>query len=159
VALRLARYTTGPNLIVAALLHDTIEDTPYTLQAIAREFGTDVAEMVDFLTEDKSITDWAERKQKAIEKAAQNRTTLALKAFDALSNMHDLYQNLAQYGDSFWENFHAPKEMELRYFQIILEKAKDELPTDVVVDYVSVLKDLEHANTNIPLIELGMKTA
>src|SRR5262245_51581539 len=35
---------------LAALLHDTVEDTPVTLEHIAREFGADVAEYVRYLT-------------------------------------------------------------------------------------------------------------
>ena len=34
-------------MLVAALLHDTVEDTPYTLGQLREEFGNEVAELVD----------------------------------------------------------------------------------------------------------------
>ncbi|MCB0909482.1 MAG: bifunctional (p)ppGpp synthetase/guanosine-3',5'-bis(diphosphate) 3'-pyrophosphohydrolase, partial [Nocardioidaceae bacterium] len=40
---------TEPTL-VAALLHDTVEDTPYTLGQLRKEFGDEVAELVDGVT-------------------------------------------------------------------------------------------------------------
>ena len=40
-----------PTVIAAAYLHDTVEDTDATMQDIIREFGTDVAELVYWLTD------------------------------------------------------------------------------------------------------------
>ncbi len=42
--------------IVSALLHDTIEDTDITYDDIYTEFGVDVAEAVDALTKDKTLS-------------------------------------------------------------------------------------------------------
>ena len=40
-----------PAMVAAAYLHDTVEDTPVTLGEIMQVFGTEVAAMVDWLTE------------------------------------------------------------------------------------------------------------
>ena len=40
-----------PTVLAAAYLHDTVEDTDATMQEIIREFGTDVAELVYWLTD------------------------------------------------------------------------------------------------------------
>lgn len=50
VAIILAEMRVQPIVIVAALLHDTVEDTPVTLADIRREFGEEVASMVDGVT-------------------------------------------------------------------------------------------------------------
>ena len=33
-------------MLCAAILHDTVEDTPYTLAELRRDFGTEIATMV-----------------------------------------------------------------------------------------------------------------
>ena len=43
----LAELHAGPDTICAGLLHDVVEDTECTNEDIAKEFGTDIAEMVD----------------------------------------------------------------------------------------------------------------
>ena len=43
------------NLVVAALLHDAIEDQQITRTAIAHEFGEDVAALVVEVTDDKAL--------------------------------------------------------------------------------------------------------
>ena len=63
------------NLLIAGILHDTIEDTDATYEEIEREFGKDVAELVGKHSEDKSKT-WDERKQNAIEELVTKVDTL-----------------------------------------------------------------------------------
>src|SRR6516164_2824151 len=56
------------NLIVAALLHDTIEDQGVTREEIAAQFNDDVAALVVEVTDDKKLPK-AERKRLQIEHA------------------------------------------------------------------------------------------
>ncbi len=50
VACILATLHVGPATLAAGLLHDVVEDTDYTYEDVEREFGTDIAEMVDGVT-------------------------------------------------------------------------------------------------------------
>src|SRR5436853_6654809 len=43
------------NLVIAGLLHDTLEDTPATRSELADRFGEDVANLVEQVTDDKSL--------------------------------------------------------------------------------------------------------
>lgn len=52
----------GEEVVVAALLHDVVEDTPEGLEVIARRFGEPVARLVAALTEDASIEPYGQRK-------------------------------------------------------------------------------------------------
>ena len=45
-----ARFGMGPTVVVAGLLHDTVEDTKVTLQDIEKSFGKEVATLVDGVT-------------------------------------------------------------------------------------------------------------
>ena len=47
VALILAGLNVGPNTLIAAILHDVVEDTDCELKLIAEKFGNDVANIVD----------------------------------------------------------------------------------------------------------------
>lgn len=55
------------NMIAAAWLHDTVEDTAVTIGDIRREFGEDVADLVDWLTDSQSPQDGNRAMRKARE--------------------------------------------------------------------------------------------
>src|SRR5215831_18536964 len=57
VAMLVAEATNGkdPGLVVAALLHDAIEDQEVPRAVIAKIFGTDVAKLIEEVTDNKSL--------------------------------------------------------------------------------------------------------
>ena len=58
VAELVAKATDGKdtNLVVAALLHDTIEDTKTAPEELVAEFNSDIAQLVREVTDDKSLS-------------------------------------------------------------------------------------------------------
>ncbi|MBA4183841.1 MAG: HD domain-containing protein [Acidobacteria bacterium] len=81
------------NVLIAAVLHDTIEDTETTKEEITELFGADVCEMVLEVTDDKSLPK-AERKQKQIEHAPHlSRGARYIKLGDKISNIRDVSEN------------------------------------------------------------------
>src|SRR5579862_675349 len=75
------------NLIIAALLHDTIEDVAVTKQELAEQFGSDVADLVVELTDDKSLPK-AERKRLQVEHAPKlSVRAQIIKLADKISNL------------------------------------------------------------------------
>lgn len=79
-----------PITLCAALLHDTIEDTPTTAEEIRGIFGDAVAGVVLELTDDKSLPK-AERKRLQVVRAADKSERARLvKIADKISNLHDL---------------------------------------------------------------------
>lgn len=92
VARLLAEATEGrdPGLVAAGLLHDTVEDTETTLDDLAGAFGTDVADLVAEVTDDKSLPK-AERKRLQIKKAAgKSHRAKMLKLADKTCNLRSL---------------------------------------------------------------------
>ena len=78
------------NLVIAALLHDTIEDTGVTKEELAQAFGTDVAELVVELTDDKKLPK-AERKRLQIVNAPKKSVRAAVvKIADKISNLRGI---------------------------------------------------------------------
>ena len=72
VAELVAKATDGKdtNLVVAALLHDTIEDTKTVPEELVAEFNSDIAQLVREVTDDKSLTK-QDRKNLQIANASQ----------------------------------------------------------------------------------------
>ncbi|EJO53411.1 bifunctional (p)ppGpp synthetase/guanosine-3',5'-bis(diphosphate) 3'-pyrophosphohydrolase [Burkholderia multivorans] len=80
-------------VIVAAVLHDTIEDTETTEQELLRLFGKDVANIVLEVTDDKSLPKET-RKRLQIEHAAHiSRRAKLVKLADKICNLRDLAQH------------------------------------------------------------------
>jgi (p)ppGpp synthase/HD superfamily hydrolase len=78
---------TEPNAVIAALLHDAVEDQGVTAEMIASEFGNQVADIVIEVTDDKSLPK-AERKRKQIENAPKkSREAKLIKLADKISNV------------------------------------------------------------------------
>ena len=79
-----------PTLLMAALLHDTVEDTATTFEDIERSFGREVADIVREVTDDKTLTK-AERKRLQIEHAAfLSRRAMLVKLADKICNLRDV---------------------------------------------------------------------
>jgi (p)ppGpp synthase/HD superfamily hydrolase len=78
------------NLIMAALLHDTIEDTETTREELIDHFGSDVANLVVELTDDKSLPK-QERKRLQIENAPKkSERAQTIKLADKISNLRSI---------------------------------------------------------------------
>ena len=77
-------------MIQAALLHDTVEDTETTLDEIEEHFGQDVREVVNEVTDDKTLAK-AERKRLQVVKAPhKSHRAKLVKLADKLYNLRDL---------------------------------------------------------------------
>jgi guanosine-3',5'-bis(diphosphate) 3'-pyrophosphohydrolase len=94
VATILAELGMDTTTLVAALLHDTVEDTGLTTAEILREFGTEVAHLVEGVTKlDKvKFGDAAEAEtiRKMIVAMARDPRVLVIKLADRLHNMRTL---------------------------------------------------------------------
>lgn len=108
-----ATITSDQELLAAAALHDTIEDTEVTAEDIRREFGDRVAELVhaesDQFTEGVSEEDsWHDRKQAAINRlAAASHDAKIVAMGDKLSNMRAIWRDYQTQGDELWKIFHV----------------------------------------------------
>ena len=108
-----ATITPDQELLAAAALHDTIEDTDVTVEQIREAFGERVANLVhtesDQQIEGVSEEDsWHDRKQIAIDRlAAASRDAKIVAMGDKLSNMRAIWRDYRQKGDALWNIFHV----------------------------------------------------
>lgn len=90
VAQILAELGIGPKTIIAALLHDTVEDTEYTLEQCRSQFGAEVAMLVDGVTKLDKVkygdSAQAETVRKMIVAMSKDIRVLVIKLADRLHN-------------------------------------------------------------------------
>ncbi|AFL84517.1 (p)ppGpp synthetase, RelA/SpoT family [Belliella baltica DSM 15883] len=85
----------GPTSIVAALLHDVVEDTDWELEDIEREFGHKVMQIIDGLTKISGVFDYgssqqAENFRKMLLTLSDDVRVILIKIADRLNNMRTL---------------------------------------------------------------------
>ena len=118
-----ATMTKDQELLAAAALHDTVEDTDTTVDQLGSEFGDRVASLVADESDEKyegvSESDsWHARKQAAIDRLARASHDAKIVALgDKLSNMRAIARDYAEIGDKLWSRFHAkdPKDHAWHY--------------------------------------------
>ena len=104
--------TNDEEILAAAVLHDTVEDTPATIDDIKSQFGERVAKLVGYQSEDKrgqvnKAGTWVERKQEAIDTLSKvddiGAKMVALG--DKVSNLRSFHLLQLQEGDKLWDHF------------------------------------------------------
>ena len=94
VATILAELGMNTETLSAALLHDTVEDTPYTLAELRGEFGEDIAALVDGVTKLDKVkygdSAEAETVRKMVVAMSRDIRVLVIKLADRLHNMRTL---------------------------------------------------------------------
>ena len=106
-----ATMTADQELLAAAALHDTVEDTDVTIEQIRTEFGERVASLVaaDSDIEVCGVSreeSWRIRKQATIDRlAGASRDAKIVALGDKLSNMRAIARDYAVQGDALWNLF------------------------------------------------------
>ena len=139
-----ATITNDQELLAAAALHDTVEDTLVTIGIIREEFGDRIADLVeaesDVFMEGVSEEDsWHERKKAALERLAKATRDVKIVAMgDKLSNMRAIARDYAEQGDEFWNLFHVKKKSDHAWrYRGLLEALRD-------LSGTAAFKEFEH---------------
>lgn len=104
-------------LLAAGVLHDVVEDTDATMADIEKEFGKEIAELVNSHTEQNKELPWENRKTIAMEeerKLSKEKQMLALA--DKLSNIRAMHRDLQTHGEKLWERFNRGKDKQSWYY-------------------------------------------
>lgn len=136
-ALIASMLTEDEEVLEAALLHDTIEDTDVTYEELKQEFGARVADLVASESEDKSKT-WIERKSYTLERlktAAPEEKILTLA--DKLSNIRSMARDYLLVGEELWQRFNMKdREKQAWYYTSMIELLKEFKETPEYQEYV-----------------------
>ena len=128
-----ATMTSDQELLAAAALHDTVEDTNTTIEQIQAEFGERVAALVAAESDEPhqrpdDIENWRARKQAAIDRIANASLDAKMVALgDKLSNMRAIARDYAKQGDALWNLFHSKNSKDHEWHYRGLANALSEL--------------------------------
>ena len=136
VARLLTEAGAGEEVVVAGLLHDTVEDTGVTVAELREEFGQGVADLVAAVSEDKSRS-WEERKRHTVAKlASAPEDVLLLTVADKLANARAIRAD----GDGVWARFNRPYPLQRRYYRAAVRALERRSPDGPLAALVAALR-------------------
>lgn len=152
VAAIIGSMTPDQEVIMAGLLHDTVEDCNVDPRVIKSRFGARVAALVQSETEDKlsdrpASETWMQRKEESL-LMLQNTKDIGVKILwlgDKLSNMRSFYQEYLRSGVKMWERFNQkdPK-MQCWYYEEVAEHLKELSNHYAYIEYVDLINKVFH---------------
>jgi (p)ppGpp synthase/HD superfamily hydrolase len=125
VGLILAKAGVSEDVVIAGILHDTIEDSidkkKVTKEMIIERFGEKVYELVFSVTEQNKNLSWDERKAEVLKhiETFSNESVL-LKSADIISNMTEIYSDYKDEGEKVFEKFNSGKQKVLRNYNNVI---------------------------------------
>ena len=155
-----ASMTDDEDVMAAAVLHDTVEDTPITLNDITAKFGIRIADLVEYESENKREDEppektWKIRKQESIDHLrTASREAKMICLGDKLSNLRQIERNHAVSGEAIWEKFNQKdSKQHLWYYSSLFEIIKDEYLDDVLTEeYKKLLETVFKGDSKVELL-------
>ena len=146
VALILMEHTNDEEVLMAGILHDTIEDTGYTKEQMEEEFGARVTQLVLDVTELPKPLSWQERKDAYLEhlEGAGHEARLICAA-DKLHNLQSMLAAVEKLGDEAYKHFNAPMDKKLWFYEECLKILQNdkEMPMQILKGIKSLLERLK----------------
>ena len=137
--------TSDEDVIIAALLHDVVEDTDHSLDEIRMKFGSRVADIVAAETEDKredlpAADTWLLRKEETLKELEHaSREARIVCVCDKLSNIRSLAKAYEEVGDRLWDRFNQKDPaMHKWYYMGIKDRLAELSEYDAYVEYAGL---------------------
>jgi (p)ppGpp synthase/HD superfamily hydrolase len=144
------RVPVTEEMVIAALLHDTVEDHggQKRLDEVREKFGGEVARMVeglsDTLAEDHDKKEgWEERKVAYIRKLREEKEdVLLISAADKLYNAKSILDDYKEIGAEVWKRFKRGPEKQMWYFRELLKVFEPRLGGRLVKELEAAVQEL-----------------
>jgi (p)ppGpp synthase/HD superfamily hydrolase len=151
VAAIVIQHGGGEDQVIAALLHDAVEDQGGLprLDEIREKFGSEVARIVDGCTDSYEARgekrDWAERKRAYIARVAEEPPDVRLvSAADKLANAREILADYRVEGDEVFKRFQGRKDGTLGYYRQLVDVFKKAGSSALVDELERVVSELEN---------------
>jgi (p)ppGpp synthase/HD superfamily hydrolase len=143
VAYLVSQYTKDEEIIVAAVLHDTLEDTTVNEEQLEELFGQRVLDLVLSVTEDKNL-DWADRKRLYVETVSEaNEDVWLISIADKVHNASNLYNELTQKGNQVWESFNKGKTEKMWFENFLYDSLRSKWTHPLLNKYRDLIDSIE----------------
>lgn len=135
------------SIVVAGILHDTLEDTQVTIQELRAAFGDAVADHVAAVSEVDKSAPWEARKQHTLERlASASQDILLLALADKLDNIRSIWRHLQHDGEAVWIRFNRPRHDQAWYYENLLQLFDERIISPrgrkLCAQFRSVVKDV-----------------
>ena len=154
VAMIVLDYTKDEDTVIAALLHDTLEDTDYTAEELQEDFGGKVLEIVLSLTEPQDDEDhrytWKERKvryAKQLRKASDEALLIA--AADKIHNMRAMVEEYYDQHERFLSEFSGSLDDRVMQYQDIANVLNRSLKSEILSEFNHVFTEYKNFVENV----------
>lgn len=155
VAALLSEYAAKEDVVVAGLLHDTLEDTVYSPAELEEEFGIKVRTTVESVTEatleekQKIAFSWKERKLRYLEKLQRGSAeALMVSAADKVHNLQTIIDDFRKHGPDILKNFKTDWESQLWFFGEVLAILEERLESPIVSRFRDVYAEAQKTLLN-----------
>lgn len=147
VAALVAEHGGNENQVIAALLHDYLEDIEGTdAKELHERFGQQVAEWVVALSDTmvRPKPPWQERKESYLAKLRMESGELKLvSAADKLHNAQSLLRDHREVGEALWVRFTATREQTLWYYRAVTEALAEKWSHPILGELRRAVDELE----------------
>lgn len=149
VMLILRDYTSDEETLVAALLHDTLEDTDYTIDEIEADFGERVAILIKTVTEPKLKEGvkihWLDAKKeyaKQLKKGPLEAVMIA--AADKAHNFRSMVEEYYEDHNRFLQDFGPHLDTRIEAYQNIANTINNRLTDGIVHEFNHTFKEYKN---------------
>jgi (p)ppGpp synthase/HD superfamily hydrolase len=148
VSAMVGEYGGDEDLMIAALLHDALEDRPelISLPEIVHRFGWRVGRVVEGCSDcqSKPKPPWEQRKRAFLDRLRTESADVKLvAAADKLHNANTLLRDAQHMGDDLWRRFNAPKDKQCWYLRSCVVALKDGWWNDILTALDETVTGLE----------------
>jgi (p)ppGpp synthase/HD superfamily hydrolase len=138
-------YTSDEDTLIAALLHDTLEDTDYTLKELEEDFGQTVAELVKTLTEPErggpnKVTWMGCKKTYATQLRKGPKEAILIAAADKAHNFRSIVDEYSNDHKLFLQDFGSNLDDRLEVYQDIANAINSRLQDGIVHEFNHTFK-------------------
>ncbi|MCA9361058.1 bifunctional (p)ppGpp synthetase/guanosine-3',5'-bis(diphosphate) 3'-pyrophosphohydrolase [Candidatus Kaiserbacteria bacterium] len=146
VALITSEYAPVEDLVITALLHDTLEDTDYTAEELQDDFGGEVRVMVETLSEPQSSGEieysWQDRKNHYLKKLKEApEEVLIVAAADKIHNLRSIVEDYYENHQQFLADFGNTHDKRINFYEKLSELLNERLSNPIINEFNNVFAE------------------